>query len=241
MVTIRSVPTDEEIRATYRILKGMAFRKQFRTEQDREDFIQDVMLSAVRSFKGALERHLSFKNLACGLAFKRAYQTYWRRFYGRSDGSRTIPPSVPSDSIGGECHLGLEEKRTGYPARPVAVLIRRGGWGLHEGDEQEKSWHAGSDSSAKVIEAIKDESSEEPEDLILRGMVQESIEQLESPYRGLIHCFLLGMTREEAAAKMQKSVPWAKKYTLLALDILIRRLKRQAILPETFELKHILK
>lgn len=78
-----SRPTPEEFESTYRILVGMALRKRFLSEQDREDFIQDVMLSALRSHDAKHEGGLSHKNLACGPAFRRAYQSYWRRFYRR--------------------------------------------------------------------------------------------------------------------------------------------------------------
>jgi RNA polymerase sigma factor (sigma-70 family) len=236
----RSVPAQEEIEATYRILKGMATRKQFRTEQDREDFVQNVMLSAFRSYNDRLERALSFKNLACGPAFRRAYQTYWRRFYNRASGSGAMQVSASAEDLREEGGSGLGGSRPEGPERPVDALIRAGGWGLHEGDEEEKPRYRDLDSSTMEIEAIRDESSEDPADRIMKGILAESIEQLEPPYGDLIHCFLLGMTREEVATKMQKSVSWAKKYTLAALDKLVRQLKRRGVLLESFELEDIL-
>jgi DNA-directed RNA polymerase specialized sigma24 family protein len=180
-------PTSEEIESTYRILAGMSFRKRFLSDQDREDFVQDVMLSAFRSYDAERQDSLSYKNLACGPAFHRAYQSYWRRFYRR------------------------------VPVQPIPT-----GDGKVEVDE------------------LSDENSERPTDYLLLHELLEEIDSLEEPHNELMILFLQGMTREEVARIMKKSLSWAKKYTLKAQQLLIQRLKGRGIVVETLDPEQLL-
>lgn len=166
----------EELERTYHILVGMACRKRFLNEQDREDFVQNVMLSAFRSYDAGRRNALSFKNLACGPAFHRTYQSYWRDYYR----SPRLQP------------LG-----------------------------------AGDDPATE--DGLSHHVSGESGDLLLVQVFLEEIDNLEPPLDALMRLLLQGSTRSEAASEMGKSVSWAKKYTLKARSLLMKRLKARGI------------
>jgi hypothetical protein len=233
MVRQRVVPTEEEVKKTYWILKGMVLRKAFLTVQDREDFIQNVMMSAFRSYNGGLERSLSFKNLACGPAFKRAYCTYWAKQYGNRPiqerrGDETSVADLPPTSSN-------SEKIEGHLANRMNRLDTIQWENVRDGDQEARN-----DSlrynEGREIETIRDESHADPVDLNLVEVVRAEIEGLAAPYSELLWCFLMGMTREEVARSTKKSTSWAKKYTLIALEKLVKGLKARGIEVEAAKL-----
>lgn len=215
MSETRPRPKPEDFEKTYHILVGMASRKRFLTDQDREDFVQDVMLSSFRSYDADLQDGLSFKNLACGPAFRRAYQSYWRRYY-RSASRRSLPrESCQPEEQGREMAPNDSSDDEPLTSRRMAY-------------------------SSVEVDELCDQTSENPTDLLLVQVLLEEIEDLEAPLNQLMFLFLNGMTRDEVARSMKKSLSWAKKYTLKALSLLIKRLKARGIIVETFDLEQLL-
>jgi DNA-directed RNA polymerase specialized sigma24 family protein len=236
----RPHPKPEECERTYRILVGMASRKRFLTDQDREDFVQDVMLSAFRSYDADRQGGLSFKNLACGPAFRRAYQSYWRRFY-RSPSLRSLQrePCQPKEQGRESILHGKHEGRALMAAALAGELKVDECQELPSRDEEPPTPRRMEYASVEV-EELCDQTTENPTDLLLMQVLFEEIEHLEAPLSQLMVLFLYGMTRDEVARTMGKSLSWAKKYTLKALHLLIKRLKARGVIVETFELEQLL-
>jgi DNA-directed RNA polymerase specialized sigma24 family protein len=236
----RTHPKPEEFERTYRILVGMASRKRFLTDQDREDFVQDVMLSAFRSYDADREDGLSFKNLACGPAFRRAYQSYWRRFY-RSPLLRSLPrePCQPEEHSRESTLHGNPEGRA-HMAAGIAGEPKTGEWQELPSRDEEPPTPRQMRCASVEVDELCDENTENPTDMLLMQVLLEEIEHLEAPLHQLMVLFLYGMTRDEVAHTIGKSLSWAKKYTLKALHLLIKRLKARGVIVETFELEQLL-
>jgi DNA-directed RNA polymerase specialized sigma24 family protein len=233
-----NVPSEEEIARTYRMVLGMAFRKQFRTCQDREDFVQEVMLHACRSYRPLPERPMSFKNFACGLVFMRQYQSYWRKFYGR----QVLPGETSRRIVGAELGRGSCVQEPGatlppFPDEKSGTDLGRSAQ-LQTGGED--SLRSGICQSLGDLDGYADETAADPVETILKRALVEEIEGLESPYAELMACFLKGMTRDEVACSMDKSVSWAKKYTLKALETLLKRLKTRGMVVASLNLEELL-
>jgi len=218
----------------------MASRKRFLTDQDREDFVQDVMLSAVRSYDADRDNGLSFKNLACGPAFRRAYQSYWRRFY-RSPSLRSLQrePCQPEEP-GRESTLDGKREGRALMTTGIAGELKVDEWQELTSRDEERPTPRRMEYASVEVEELCDQTTENPTDLLLMQVLLEEIEQLQAPLSQLMVLFLQGMTRDEVGRTMGKSTSWAKKYTLKALHLLIKRLKAKGVIVETFELEQLL-